>query len=145
MSLKIEVFNGGSFINSSNCYSIDKLKHLLSKNIIRLDKVLSHVNIVFVSLEYIRKLNNDFRSKDMPTDVLSFNIADGLGEIYICADFIKQNLHNDSRLAEEIFRMIIHGILHLVGFDHSSYFTKKESYNEPMFEIQEKILQDMCS
>jgi probable rRNA maturation factor len=74
-----------------------------------------------------QKLNNNFLNKDYPTDVLSFPInellPDGqfyLGDIFICNDIAeKQAKESKISLRDEIFNLIIHGILHLLGYDHT--------------------------
>jgi len=85
------------------------------------------VNVLVTNSQELRSLNRQFRGKDKATDVLSFpspqlglrrakNIA---GELAISADIARENA---SRLghsaAEEIKILVLHGILHLAGFDH---------------------------
>jgi len=90
------------------------------------------VNIVFVSEDEIKRLNSEFRKKNEVTDVLSFKLDDKISEVYICPDYVLKN-------NEDIARMIIHGILHILGYIHKGYFSSKE-VNEEMFEIQERKL-----
>ena len=78
------------------------------------------VDIYLVSDEVIHKLNLIYRKKDKPTTVLSFEAPKiphpetkyrHLGEIYLAPKYI--STHN-----EDIRRLLIHGILHLLGYDH---------------------------
>lgn len=106
---------------------------------------LENISIVFVDLESIQKLNMEYRGVDTPTDVLSFNYnaVDLLGEVYICVEYIKKN-RPEIELLEEVFRLTIHGILHLYGYDHKSEFIDVNQPNlETMFLIQEEILSDV--
>ena len=85
--------------------------------------VKSSVNIIFCSDFIIRKLNRTYRSKDSTTDVLSFPFLepDFLGEIYISVDRVKvQARKYGFTFEEEMRRMVVHGIFHLLGYDHLS-------------------------
>ncbi len=84
------------------------------------------VNVVLTSSRDIRALNRRFRGKDKPTDVLSFPpipvVADEFsGDIVISADIASRNarLYRHAP-AQELKIMILHGMLHLAGFDHES-------------------------
>lgn len=104
------------------------------------------VNIIFVDKEYIRGLNNEFRKIDAVTDVLSFNIdsSDISGEVYICPEFVSENI-DEEKYEEEIVRDIIHGVLHITGFDHKDKFTEGNQNLEEMFVKQEDILQNILN
>ena len=86
------------------------------------------VTIVFVSDTAIRRLNRQFRKKDYATDVLSFpNEAEpfedktSLGEIVISVDRAGvQAKENRLTLQNEIEQLILHGLLHLCGYDHET-------------------------
>ncbi len=95
------------------------------------------INILFCDDEKIRELNRDFRGKDKPTNVLSFPQSDdslGLGDIAIayetCAtEAIEQN----KTLNDHISHLLIHGILHLLGYDHE---TEEEAEEMERIEIE---------
>ena len=85
--------------------------------------------IAFVDDETIRQLNKDYRNKDYVTDVLSFendtedfeNDEDYLGDIVISADQArKQASENEISFELELQQLILHGILHLCGYDHET-------------------------
>lgn len=102
----------------------------------------SGVNLVFTDSECLRQLNSQYRAKDKPTDVLSFNIDEGaephgtFGEIYISVDFARtQAAEYGAGLNEELLRLICHGLLHLFGYDH---IVKSDA--KVMFERQEHYL-----
>ena len=109
-----------------------------------LQKVLSSnknrlVNLIFCNNIYIRKLNSTFLGLDKTTDVLSFlyEEPDILGEIYISAEkAMKQASHWNNSFYRELRRLIVHGGLHLIGYDHKKpkerciMRLKEESYLE---------------
>jgi probable rRNA maturation factor len=75
----------------------------------------------------IHELNRAYRGKDRPTDVLSFSLREGrfgdvarvLGDVVISLDTAaRQAEEHGLRLGEEVDRLLVHGILHLAGFDH---------------------------
>ena len=83
----------------------------------------SSATIAFVSDKSIRKLNHQFRNQDKTTDVLSFpaNEATNLGDIAISLDrAAEQAKDNDLTLENEIAQLILHGLLHLSGYDHET-------------------------
>jgi probable rRNA maturation factor len=79
------------------------------------------VHVVFCSDHVIKKLNTQFRNKPKATDVLSFNYdeEDFIGEIYISLQraAIQARRYN-STYDDEIERLFVHGMMHLLGFDH---------------------------
>lgn len=79
------------------------------------------ISLVFVSRAEIRRLNRQFRSKDKATDVLSFAPSEdgSLGELVLCLEVIRrQATEHGLSLNEELGYMVLHGILHLLGYDH---------------------------
>lgn len=79
------------------------------------------LSLCFIDDNGIRALNKRYRGKDKPTDVLSFCIADEvlLGDVVISIDrACAQAEEAGCGLDEELARLVIHGVLHLVGFDH---------------------------
>jgi probable rRNA maturation factor len=83
---------------------------------------MENQTIVILCSDYrIRKLNRRFRDVDRATDVLSFNYyePDLLGEIYISAHRARiQAKRYGVSYTEEVRRLYIHGMLHLLGYDH---------------------------
>ena len=92
----------------------------------------SHLSILFTNNEEIKELNASFRNKDYATDVLSFSQTEGedlaieeefksIGDIVISIDKAKEQAKElDVALRYEVFRLLIHGILHLFGYDHEN-------------------------
>ena len=101
----------------------------------------SNLNVVLVDEDEIRKLNSEFRGVDHPTDVLSFLYSDEdeFGEVVICPDVVKKNAkEHGSPFVEEFLRVLIHGVLHLLGYDHEN-----EEDERRMFEKQENFLREI--
>ena len=116
------------------------IKHEHLKNVL--------FNIIIVDNEYIHKLNKEYRGIDRPTDVISFALEDSidevkndirvLGDIYISIDKVYEQAkeYGHSNLREICFLMI-HGFLHLLGYDHMKLEDEKR-----MFAKQEEILNE---
>lgn len=105
-------------------------------------KVRGVVSLAFVSPVQIKKLNKVYRKKDSVTDVLSFeedNFASpeaSLGEIIICSQRAnRQAKELGHSLQREIIRLVLHGYLHLLGYDHIKV---KEA--EAMEALEEEIM-----
>ena len=109
------------------------------------------LSISFVSDDEIQELNKQWRNIDSPTDILSFVQSDNvddmdfwptdnesniLGDMVISIKAIERNCENfNVSFDEEVDRLLIHGILHLLGHDH-----KTNDKDEPMLVLQEEIL-----
>ena len=105
-------------------------------------------NIIIVDKNTIQKLNREYRNKDSVTDVISFALEDDntfiktdlrvLGDIYICLDRAKEQASEYGHsLLRELSFLSVHGLLHLLGYDHQT----KEDENV-MFGLQELILNE---
>jgi len=128
-------------INNLTKFAVDKKKFsTVAKNVLKGENKESEtVSLAFVSKEEIEKLNKTFRKKNKPTDVLSFelNEDDCLGEIVICPDVVKENAEKYGvSVNYETMKVFIHGILHLLGYDHE----KSEREALIMEQKQEKYL-----
>lgn len=76
------------------------------------------ISLIFIPNNHSQKLNFIYRKKDYATDVLSFNL-DQQGEVYICWPVaLRQAREYGLDIKDEVQRLIIHGYLHLAGFDH---------------------------
>ena len=94
----------------------DKALHAIGKND-------SPATIAFVSDKRIRELNRQFRGVDKATDVLSFPAEEkvNLGDIAVSVDTAAmQAQENGLTIEGEIAQLILHGLLHLCGYDHET-------------------------
>lgn len=86
----------------------------------RLAEVQGEVDILISSNQRLRELNRRFRRKDKPTDVLSFPRPSG-GDIAISAQIALENARRYGHsFANELKILVLHGMLHLAGYDHES-------------------------
>ncbi|MDE5617819.1 MAG: rRNA maturation RNase YbeY [Ureaplasma sp.] len=100
----------------------------------------------FVNAKKIREINNQYRKKDYPTDVISFalwdnktNQTDLLGELYICYEkIVEQHRKYHHSFKREISFLFLHGLLHLLGYDHMN-----EKDEKIMFNLQDIILNEL--
>ena len=117
---------------------------LIKKNSLKILRKLGGnwtVGIFFVSEREIKALNKKYRRKNRPTDVLSFEMKDEgyLGDVIISPDVAKRNAKRcKARYNEEIARLVIHGILHLKGYDH-----EKKKDETKMFRKQDRLLKEV--
>ena len=110
-----------------------------------LDKLGKHhwnLSVFFCNNTIIQQLNRQYRNLNESTDVLSFIMGEMEGEHYLPGDIVisLEKTEENALLfgvspKEELHRLLIHGILHLSGMDHSTNDKK-----EPMLVLQEKLL-----
>ncbi|MFB3814113.1 MAG: rRNA maturation RNase YbeY [Terriglobales bacterium] len=88
--------------------------------------IRGRVTVLVTGNREVRELNRRFRGKDKPTDVLSFPATteagdDGEGDIAISADIAAENAARlGHRPADELKILVLHGLLHLAGYDHET-------------------------
>lgn len=138
-----------SIVDNNLYQNYDYLKEVINHTLEVMDAKESIFTIIFVTKEEIHELNKQYRGVDRVTDVISFALEDAhdvsltdvrvLGDIYICIDRMKEQAleygHSETR---ELSFLTVHGLLHLLGYDHQ---TKEEE--EIMFNLQRKILSDL--
>lgn len=110
--------------------SKDFLKKI-AERILKLEKSKLDISIALIDSSEIRKLNKKYRKKDKPTDVLSF--GEDMNQIVICCDEVKKNGED---FKKELTRVVIHGILHLLGYEHEKGGKKEKE----MLSLQEEYL-----
>ena len=95
------------------------------------EKIPGDINYIFCSDAYLHQINVSYLSHDTYTDIITFNQStDELvieADIYISIERVKENAASlDTEFEQEIKRVIIHGILHLLGFEDHSESDKKQ-------------------
>jgi probable rRNA maturation factor len=93
----------------------------LAERVLRQEGVAGQVNLVFCEDAHVRELNRRYRKLDKVTDVLSFIYEDEdvFGEIYIASSqALKQAPRWRNTFFEELKRLVVHGALHVAGYDH---------------------------
>lgn len=101
----------------------------------------AEIALILVDIDEIHKINKEYRHKDYPTDVISFESDDEedenyRGEIFLCVDKVYEQakLYEHSNEREFAF-LLVHGVLHLHGYDHMT-----EEDENVMFAKQDEIL-----
>lgn len=98
------------------------------------------LTLVFLDRKPAQKINNEFRGKDYATDVLSFESMDpsSLGELVLCPEVLKrQAKEHHLTYRQELGYMLVHGVLHLLGYDHET----NEKDAQEMFSIQDRAFE----
>lgn len=126
---------------------------LLDKVVCKVSKLLninnSFVSIVLTDNKHIHEINKTYRNIDRETDVISFAFMDNdeniksditdLGEIYISLEKANSQAEDYNHSFErEICFLLVHGLLHLLGYDHMNEKDEKE-----MFGLQDEILSSL--
>ena len=110
------------------------------------------ISLLLTDDAHIREFNRDYRGKDAPTDVLSFAMEEGdtfilpagaprmLGDIIISREraAAQAEAYGHSQVREEVF-LFIHGLLHLLGYDHE----RGPEDEKEMFSLQDKIISSL--
>ncbi|MFQ5629385.1 MAG: rRNA maturation RNase YbeY [bacterium] len=92
------------------------------------------ISLNFVSVSEITDLNKNYLDKANPTDVIAFNLGNGpetrlIADIYICPEVARKNAEiYDCDLATELARLVIHGILHVIGHDDTTDKQRNEMH-----------------
>lgn len=126
---------------------MDKLHELLEFALKKQNLNDVEFNIIFVDNNKIHEINREYRGIDRVTDVISFALEDNLevelehrvlGDIYICVERAHEQAEEYGHsFLREISFLMIHGLLHLLGYDHME---KEEE--KVMFGLQEEILDE---
>ena len=107
-----------------------KVKELVNAIITSEGKVTGEISFIITSDDYLLTVNKEFLNHDYFTDVISFNYSFGdniAGEIYISEDTVRRNsVEYNVDLDNEMLRVMIHGILHLVGYNDATSEEKQE-------------------
>jgi probable rRNA maturation factor len=120
-------------INNKNKSRVNiKLVETAVKKFLRAYKLKNkEVSIAFISGPEIKKINKKYRRINKPTDVLSFEGEDNfLGEILLNYGQIKKQAEESGRTGkEELIFILIHGLLHLIGYNDKTEKGRKEMEN----------------
>jgi probable rRNA maturation factor len=119
---------------------VDVVERVLRAEGVR-DALLS---IAFVSDREIAALNWRHLRHRGPTDVIAFGFAPGarggpvIGDVYVAPGVARRNAAEHGRgVREETMRLVVHGVLHVLGYDHP---VDESRYDSPMWRRQERLL-----
>ena len=107
------------------------------------------ISIVITDNDQIQQLNKAYRGLNKPTNVLAFPMQEGqfsditpglLGDVVISCETAQQEADNANiTLSERMSQLLIHGILHLMGFDHEASPLDAQTMEEKSFKLLRKI------
>ena len=112
------------FTNSFTLKNKRKIKNWLKDTIENEKKKVGDINYIFCSKQYLKKMNNDYLSKNYETDVISFDFSKDnkiSGDIYISSETVKKNsIIFNVCFNNELKRVMVHGLLHLLNYNDKS-------------------------
>lgn len=91
-------------------------------------QVLGEVNLIFTNDEYLLEVNKEHLDHDYYTDIITFNYNENdiSGDLYVSVDRVRENsLTLNVPFLDELYRVVAHGVLHLIGFNDK---TDKEEF-----------------
>jgi rRNA maturation RNase YbeY len=116
-----------NFIDQQSEFPIkqrEKIRNWIKQIILSFDKKCSNLNLVFVEEDDILKTNIDFLQHNYLTDIITFDYCEGStisGELIICPSVVNSNSKDfNTTFENELHRVIIHGVLHLLGYKDST-------------------------
>lgn len=140
--MMFEIFN-----ETNETIDIKDIETLLNNTVKFLSIEEAIFNVIIVDDEKIHEINREYRNVDRPTDVISFALEDDktmtsevriLGDIYVSIDTARRQAYEYYNTEKEELRfLIIHGLLHLLGYDHMNESDEKE-----MMSLEEEVLCD---
>ena len=98
-------------------------------------------SITLLGDQEMAELNARYLGRNAPTDVLAFSMGTNerpLGDVYVCMDQAsRQAREYKISLDEELVRLVVHGVLHVLGHDHPE---GSDRFTSPMFKLQERLV-----
>lgn len=100
------------------------------------------ISVTFLGRDAMRRLNRDYKGHDRPTDVIAFPLAAAggrtVGDIYLCGWVAaREAARRGLRAREELVRLLVHGTLHVLGWEHPEDESRERS---PMWRRQERLV-----
>jgi rRNA maturation RNase YbeY len=138
----IEFFHEGDFKLSS----LDDYSHWINRVIISEGALLGNINYIFCEDEYLLKINQKHLNHNTFTDIITFDYSEGQvvsGDIFISTERVKDNARIFSKtFEEELLRVMVHGILHLLGYndktkDEVMVIRNKEEEKIKLFHVEQ--------
>ena len=100
-------------------------------------KIVGEISYIFCSDEYLHKMNLEYLNHNSFTDIITFDYTEGnnvSGDIFISIDRVKENAVKFKTIFEnELSRVIIHGVLHLIGYKDKSIQDKEQMRSKEDF------------
>lgn len=139
--MKVEIINNSK--DKVNELELERYIHTvyreLKKRSIQPELLEKNLTVAFVSEAEIQRLNKEFGKKNSVTDILSFSPLEksSLGELAICLSVVYDKKANEFSEREWLYYLVLHGILHLLGFDHERGRAKAQK----MYHLQDTVFE----
>ena len=142
-------------INEPDWFNDEKIENFVIQVLKKLEIDGEEISVLFCNDATIQELNSQYRNIDSPTDILSFENGSEYsddegswlqaGDMAISLDTLPKNAeYFEVSQNEELKRLLIHGTLHLNGYDHGdAHIEKGVEPTDEMLVLQEKILKEM--
>lgn len=112
---------------------LNHVKYLINNEI----KIFGNISVIFCSDDYLLNVNKQYLDHNYYTDIITFDYVDNdviSGDLFISIDRIRENAKEfDKSFINELYRVVFHGVLHLVGYDDKTpedqeFMTEKEDF-----------------
>ncbi len=111
-------------------FSKSKISKWITRCIIDENHQVGTINFIFVSDNYLLEMNRQYLNHDYFTDVISFDYCEGKtvsGDVFMSVDRIRENASDlELNFTDELFRVMIHGVLHFMGYHDKTDEEKKQ-------------------
>ncbi|NOY37001.1 MAG: rRNA maturation RNase YbeY [Chlorobi bacterium] len=115
----------------------NQIKNWLKITIVEEGFCVGNLNIIFVTDDELMEINKKFLEHDYYTDIITFNYKEKKkisGDLFISIERVMENaIKFKSSVTNEFLRVIIHGVLHIIGYNDKTYNEKKEIRNKENF------------
>ena len=133
-----------SEISTFNLTKAEIVRPVLEQIFIDYTHILRSLNIVFMTDDELLTINQEYLQHDYYTDIITFNYSEEEkiieGELYISMDRVKENADTEGvDFWNELYRVMIHGCLHLVGYDDQTI-----ALREAMKLVEDKYINTIC-
>lgn len=121
---------------------LEMTAELKKRRVLKSAEASRELTLVFLDKKAAKKINFGFRGKDYATDVLSFDSMDksSLGELILCPEVLKRQAKEHGLTYQlELGYMLLHGVLHLLGYDHETNDTDAQE----MFLLQDSVFEKL--
>ena len=143
LNSKVAVSYEGIDLETLGSYDLENWLGLIEDEIRPVEGAVCSVSLKFLGKEEMRTMNKKFRNKDCPTNVLAFPMNTSLilennclGDLAICPEVVLEEAEEQGKeAANHMDHIFIHGVLHLLGYDHY-----QEDHTDTMENLEMKIL-----
>ena len=130
-----------SFAGDRRALSVPTVRRIVTAVLDGQDVTRATVTVTFMSPARMRSLNRRTFGRDRPTDVIAFSLPhtdELVGDVYVCPTVARRSARRfEISPREELLRLVVHGILHVLGHDHPDGPSRVRS---PMWKLQERYV-----